>query len=300
MDGVVNSNRTDEMDALTSSDGRDERPPVGPVPASVVVTIVAMLGVLLVVGWFVRIEAGRGSPDDTVLGIPPPLTVSTPSGTPTSPEAAPTAPSTKGTTQRPGGTGAVTGVTQMRVAQSWVANVAGRTGIPSRALTAYADAQLSTDSVRPGCHLSWVMLAGIGKVESGHGSHGGAQLRPDGTTSIPILGPPLNGTHGNIALHATPEGIRLDGDSKWDHAIGPMQFLPSTWSHWGVSADGGTPDPSDIDDAALTAADYLCANGRDLSTVAGWRDALAAYNAPQAYAVLVTNVASGYARSSLG
>jgi membrane-bound lytic murein transglycosylase B len=187
----------------------------------------------------------------------------------------------------------------LRVAVSWIAAVAGRTGIPARALTAYANAQLATGAIQPGCHVSWAMLAGIGWVESGHGSHGGAVLRPDGTPSVPIVGPRLDGTNGTIAVRATPEGVRLDGDIDWDHAIGPMQFLPSTWIDWGVSADGGVPNPDDIDDAALTAANYLCANGHDLATVTGWGAALAAYNAPEAYATRVTDAAIGYARASL-
>jgi membrane-bound lytic murein transglycosylase B len=166
-------------------------------------------------------------------------------------------------------------------------------------LTAYADAQLATNATEATCHLSWVMLAGIGSVESGHGSHGGAVLRPDGTSSTLILGPPLDGTHGNITVNATPAGVRLDGDPRWDHAVGPMQFLPSTWTQWGVSATGGVPDPNDIDDAALTAARYLCGDHRDLATVEGWRAALAAYNAPDAYAVKVTDRAATYARASL-
>jgi membrane-bound lytic murein transglycosylase B len=181
-----------------------------------------------------------------------------------------------------------------------VAAVAGRTGIPARALTAYADAQLATNAIRPDCHVSWAMLAGIGSVESGHGSHGGAVLQPDGTPTKPIVGPPLDGANGTIAVRATPEGVRLDGDVHWDHAIGPMQFLPSTWIDWGVSADGGVPNPDDIDDAVLTAANYLCVNGHDLSTVTGWRTALAAYNAPDGYATEVTDAANRYAQASLG
>src|SRR5262249_37765056 len=89
----------------------------------------------------------------------------------------------------------------------------------------------------------------------------GAALRPDGTTSTLILGPALDGTHGNIAVPATAEGRLLDGDPAWDHAVGPMQFIPSTWSHWGVSATGGVPNPSNIDDAALTAAHLLGGGG---------------------------------------
>jgi membrane-bound lytic murein transglycosylase B len=186
------------------------------------------------------------------------------------------------------------------VAPAWVADVAARTGIPARALTGYADAALTIGVSRPRCHLTWTMLAGIGAIESGHGRSGGAQLRADGTTTIRILGPALNGTHGNRAVPATAEGVRLDGDPRWDHAVGPMQFIPSTWSHWGVSASGREPNPNSIDDAALAAGDYLCSAGGDLETAAGWRAAVGAYNAPVAYEIAVTNAANRYAHASMG
>jgi membrane-bound lytic murein transglycosylase B len=188
--------------------------------------------------------------------------------------------------------------TRARVAPFWVNDIAARTGIPARALTAYANAELATDATRPGCHMSWALLAGIGWVESRHGSFGGSVLQADGTASPPILGPALDGTHGMAAIPATAAGVRLDGDPKWDHAIGPMQFIPSTWTHWAVAADGGVPNPNDIDDAALTAAGYLCAAGGDVATPAGWQAAIAAYNAPTAYAVQVTTQANTYAQQS--
>ncbi|HEY1487576.1 MAG TPA: hypothetical protein VGF84_15830, partial [Micromonosporaceae bacterium] len=108
---------------------------------------------------------------------------------------------------------------------AWVSSIAARTGIPARALAAYVDAQLTTTLTAPNCQIGWTMLAGIGGVESNHGRFGGAALRPDGTTTKPILGPALDGTHGNKAIPATTAGVRLDGDPKWDHAVGPMQFL---------------------------------------------------------------------------
>jgi membrane-bound lytic murein transglycosylase B len=180
------------------------------------------------------------------------------------------------------------------VADAWVSAVAARTRIPARAVRAYANAQLVAAVQQPGCHVSWAMLAGIGAVESGHGTAGGSVLSADGVTSITILGPALDGTHGNAAIAATPAGIRLDRDPRWDHAVGPMQFIPSTWTRWATSADGAVANPNDIDDAALTAARYLCAAGGDLSTAPGWQAALAAYNAPSAYATAVTDLANTY------
>lgn len=292
-------------DPARNDPASDDPEAVRSVPAGVLMWIVAVLAVLVAVGWSVKIR-GTGS-DDTagITAVPQAIVPATGDDSSTLPSASagPIIGATDGlatptaTDIRPG----TPAPTHMVVAVSvaWVNDVATRTGIPARALTAYADAQLATNTTEATCHLSWVMLAGIGSVESGHGSHGGAVLRPDGTSSTPILGPALDGTHGNIAVHATSAGVRLDGDPRWDHAVGPMQFLPSTWTHWGVSATGGVPDPDDIDDAALTAARYLCGDHRDLSTVDGWRAALAAYNAPDGYAVKVTNTAQTYARASL-
>jgi hypothetical protein len=293
------------MGVVNGADG-EERPGVGPVPGMAIVGIVVILAVLVGLAWLVEIATARNAG----VGDPSPINVFPIAGAQPAdalPSAASsTRPGSPGATGTPSSgathppTGGRGGSLPVQVAASWVTTIADRTDIPDRALTAYADAQLVTNVTRPSCHLSWVMLAGIGLIESGHGGHGGAVLMPDGTTSIPILGPALDGTHGNKAVRATPEGVRLDGDPRWDHAVGPMQFLPSTWSHWGVSANGGVPNPEDIDDAALTAADYLCGNGRDLSTVNGWRAALAAYNAPDSYALKVTNAANRYAHASLG
>lgn len=306
---VTDSERPDNQRPDNQRRHRDGRDTDGPesvrVPAGVLLWIVAVLAVLVAVGWTVKIR-GTGS-DDTagITAVPQAIAPDTGDDSPAFPgaSAGPNASATDGL-PAPTATGSRAGApapttVAVSVSVAWVDDVAARTGIPARALTAYADAQLATNATEASCHLSWVMLAGIGSVESGHGSHGGAVLRPDGTSSVPILGPALDGTHGNIAVHATPAGVQLDGDPRWDHAVGPMQFLPSTWTHWGVSAASGVPDPNDIDDAALTAARYLCGDHRDLATVDGWRAALAAYNAPDAYAVKVTNTAETYARASL-
>jgi membrane-bound lytic murein transglycosylase B len=87
---------------------------------------------------------------------------------------------------------------------TWVDRVAKATGIPARALSAYAEADLDAFNRQPGCHLRW-----------------------------------------------------------------------------------------------NTAAAYLCAKGRDLTTAAGWRSAVGSYNAPDAYAASVTDAANRYARASL-
>ncbi|HEY2793775.1 MAG TPA: murein transglycosylase [Micromonosporaceae bacterium] len=247
--------------------------------------------VLAAIAAFTWETARTSTPPDGPITFP---TLSEP--VPTAPAIVPSLPATA----RPTGTsGAVVAPARLLADPAWVASIATRTGIPARALSAYVEAQLTTTLTTPSCHIGWTMLAGIGGIESNHGRFGGASLESDGLTTQPILGPPLNGTHGNKAIRATAAGVRLDGDAQWDHAVGPMQFLPSTWTKWGVSANGGVPNPNNIDDASLTAARYLCAAGGNLSTPTGWRNAIGAYNAPQAYAVRVTDLADQYAQASL-
>lgn len=184
-----------------------------------------------------------------------------------------------------------------RPSAAWVASVAARTGIPARMAQAYGTAQLVVQAEDPGCHLGWTTLAGIGAIESDHGRHDGATVGADGIDRPTVLGPPLDGTNGNRSLPDT-DGGRLDDDTTWDRAVGPMQFIPQTWARWGRSVAGGVPDPSNVDDAALTASVYLCAAGQDMSTAAGWTAAIATYNAPFAYAVDVSGVANTLAARS--
>lgn len=187
-----------------------------------------------------------------------------------------------------------------RVSASWVATVAHATGIPAVALRAYADASLTIGVEQPGCRLGWSTLAAIGGIESGHGTHGGSALREDGTTTLPILGPALDGSPGFAAIRATPESTVWHGDATWDHAVGPMQMLPSTWSRWRADGDGdGADDPHDIDDAALGAARYLCASGADLTGATGWHDAVFSYNHSEQYVADVLGAANRYAAASL-
>jgi membrane-bound lytic murein transglycosylase B len=176
-----------------------------------------------------------------------------------------------------------------------VRQVSRSTGIPRRALTAYVAAAQTVERDDPGCRIAWNTLAGIGASESSHGSFGGARLDEQGVARPLVIGVPLDGTGGNRAIDDT-DGGRLDGDRRWDRAVGPMQFIPTTWRAWGADGDGdGRRDPHDIDDAALAAARYLCDAGTDLGGSEGWSRAVLTYNNSGAYARKVARTAAEYA-----
>ena len=179
-----------------------------------------------------------------------------------------------------------------------ITRVSSHTDIPTRALQAYVLAATLTAQRIPACHLTWATLAGVGRVESDHGQHGGDSIGPDGEEATPIIGPALDGSPGVRRVPDTDHGA-LDGDPVWDHAVGPMQFLPSRWRTLGerASGDGRPADPQNIDDAALTAARYLCASG-DLSVPATWWAAMYHYNNSVDYGRAVFSAAVAYAQAA--
>ncbi|KRE54823.1 murein transglycosylase [Arthrobacter sp. Soil736] len=187
--------------------------------------------------------------------------------------------------------------TDFTIDAGWLARTAAQTGIPARALQAYVAAAGAANVATPGCGIGWNTLAAIGWIESGHGTHGGGELTPAGQASQPIIGPSLNGD-GFASIPDTDAGV-LDGDTAWDHAVGPMQFIPSTWRLAGRDGSGdGVADPLNIDDAALSAAFYLCAADRDLTAARGWTDAVYSYNQSDAYITQVLDQANSYAALS--
>lgn len=177
---------------------------------------------------------------------------------------------------------------------AWAVDTSERTGIPPRAVLAYAGAAIQVHHGDPDCGLGWNTLAGIGQVESIHGFFGDSSLGEDGVVDPPVIGIPLDGSEGLMEIPDT-DGGELDGDDEWDRAVGPMQFIPTTWERYATDATGsGEPDVQHIDDAALTAALYLCDSADDLTTDQGWVDAVMAYNQSVAYVNEVAEFAEEY------
>jgi hypothetical protein len=106
--------------------------------------------------------------------------------------------------------------------------------------------------------LSWTVLAAIGQIESADGQN---------------VGPSTAG------------------------ALGPMQFLPSTWATWGIDGfgDTGPPDIMNPFDAVPSAARLLCTDGAT-SGGAGLRQAIFDYNHADWYVDEVLTLAAEYAR----
>jgi hypothetical protein len=198
---------------------------------------------------------------------------------------------------------AITGTMEVRRAPSPAETAAGVASIsvtwadiPTAALDAYRTAAFVLQQTAPGCHLTWEVLAGIGRVESDHGRYGGATVGEDGVAYPPIYGVALDGAGDVAEIHDTDDGA-LDGDPVWDRAVGPLQFLPPTWDVVGVDADDdGVANPHDLDDAALAAGVYLCAGGVDLNDPAQLREALWRYNPSAAYGALVMAYIDSYRR----
>ena len=178
---------------------------------------------------------------------------------------------------------------------SWAAERAATLQIPVTALEAYAYAARVAEVENPKCHLSWTTLAGIGQIESHHGTYARATLAANGDTYPPIRGVRLDGSGGTLHIveQVQPELADHDGVVR---AMGPMQFIPETWRLYGVDANNdGVVSPDNIDDAALSAAGYLCWRGKDLATPKGWMAALMAYNHSEIYARSVRDWATAYA-----
>ncbi|MBL8925141.1 MAG: lytic murein transglycosylase, partial [Pseudonocardia sp.] len=209
-------------------------------------------------GPFAAAEAGPTAVDDATPTLPTPTVSSTPGTSAAAAIAPPTAPN--------------------------------GSGIPSTVLAAYKAAAAAAN---PSCHLPWTLIAGIGRIESGNAA--GGRVDVAGTTHGRILGPRLDGTIVGTAMIRDTDGGTLDGDTAFDRAVGPMQFIPSTWKTFAKDGNNdGVASPHNVFDAAAATANFLCTGGGDLSQPAAQRAALLRYNHSDAYGALVLRWAAAY------
>jgi membrane-bound lytic murein transglycosylase B len=166
-------------------------------------------------------------------------------------------------------------------------------------LDAYLRAVRRMAAIEPTCGIRWWTLAAIGLIESNNAR--GRSMTLAGDVSPRIIGLQLDGTGGNAAIPDS-DGGSLDEDTTWDRAVGPMQFIPTTWARWGSDANGdGLADPHNIYDAALSSARYLCAGrgASPLDTVPGFAAAAWSYNRSTSYVTSVLLAAVRYQRSDI-
>jgi hypothetical protein len=169
----------------------------------------------------------------------------------------------------------------------------GPLGIPGVMLQAYMNAEAKLAETKPGCRMTWSLLASIGRIESGHAR--GGSVDANGNATPRILGPVLNGGPGMAAIRDT-DGGAFDGDTVWDRAVGPMQFIPSTWA--GFAADGngdGQSNPNNIYDATIGSGSYLCSGGGNMDDPTQRAQAIFRYNHSDEYVATVMHWATAYA-----
>jgi membrane-bound lytic murein transglycosylase B len=172
-----------------------------------------------------------------------------------------------------------------------IVNSRGTLGIPAMALAAYRNAERMMASAYPGCGVSWNLLAGIGRIESMHANGGATDSR--GTAVRPIFGPALDGTlPGNEVIVQSRTAERVT----YARAMGPMQFLPGTWSRYASDGDGdGKADVQNLYDSSLAAARYLCSGNLNLRDQSHVMSSILRYNNSVAYARNVLGWAAAYA-----
>ncbi|WP_143965361.1 lytic transglycosylase domain-containing protein [Gordonia zhaorongruii] len=169
----------------------------------------------------------------------------------------------------------------------------GPLGIPGIVLKAYKMAAKRVSSETPQCKLPWFLLAGIGRIESGHAGNG--NVNSYGDTITKIRGPVLDGSLAGNEVITDTDGGKYDGDKSHDRAMGSMQFIPSTWASWGSDANGdGKDDPDNVFDASYAAGRYLCAGVVDIMNDAHKVQSVLRYNRSVPYANNVLGWAAAY------
>ena len=172
--------------------------------------------------------------------------------------------------------------------------------IPAHVLDAYRNA--ASAHCRSG-ELPWTVIAGVGAVESAHGTLSGGYVDPIDMTvkPDPILGPVLDGSRPGtrvvpIGPYAGEYG--LPDDARYQQALGPMQFLPATWEATAAGIGLAGASPHNLSHAAHAAAAKLCSAMQrhrvDLSREDALRAAIFEYNNSEQYIDDVLAKAAAY------
>ncbi len=123
------------------------------------------------------------------------------------------------------------------------------------------------------CDVDWAVLGGIAGFVSDHGR----MFQPppavpltqveaieavsrdvESAAPVPIRGDQLDGEDGRLLITDSDQG-EVDGDDEYDRAVGPFQFIPTTWAYYATDANGdGVADPDNLEDSAAAAAQLLC------------------------------------------
>ena len=107
---------------------------------------------------------------------------------------------------------------------------------------------------------------------------------PTGQVAPPILGIRLDGTTPGTATIADSDRGALDGDPLFDRAVGPFQFIPTSWALYGRDANrDGRADPHNVFDAAAAAAEHLCRAGWEFADPDQAAAAVYGYNPSWSY-----------------
>ncbi|AQA23624.1 transglycosylase SLT domain protein [Rhodococcus sp. MTM3W5.2] len=169
----------------------------------------------------------------------------------------------------------------------------GPLGIPGINFAAYQSAEKLLAKDLPGCGITWMQIAGIGMVESHHAN--GGQAHDNGDVFEPVIGLPLNGSLPGQAVIMDTDGGALDGDTVYDRAVGPTQFIPTTWAQFGADGNGdGKIDPQNLFDSAAATGKYLCDRGTNMRDIGSATMAIHRYNNSMAYVANVTAWALAY------
>lgn len=163
--------------------------------------------------------------------------------------------------------------------------LASATDIPVRALLAYQRAAQADRAAQPSCQVDWQFIAAFGRIETNHGRLNGSAIGTDGVDRPAVLGPSLDGSQPGVI------GSLNDSSGAPVRAAGPLQFIPATWQQWGHG------DVQSIDQAALAAGRYVCADGHTLNNDDDRRSAALSYNHADWYADDVMAIYHDYQNS---